>query len=449
MPFLQPGDQIELAPVVVSPYEGDWHKGLRPYIQWRNTWHRRRPQPAWNDNIDSWMTLHINSPEQSVRYRYSELPDIAKEAKEHGVGALQIIGWAIGGQDGAEPYQDHDPQLGTREELMQAIREIEEMGVRVLLMCKFRWCDSSIPEYETELREHTVKDMFGHPRYFPSYAYDTLMSQQNYTKRSGAMLCHASPKAREFYLKELDKVLSLGSSGLMYDELPPCAAHCFDRNHDHAYGASNIKGAWDMAEEFYAAAQDKRTDFLLAGEGPDDFMSQFYPVGYLRSWSLGYQPAWKYIDPEMKMATCLVGWDDREMVNQCLTYGYIINYEPYNFKGRLSDFPDTVAYGDKALQLRRKLWDYIWLGKFSHTDGAVVSPAPEGYNYIYSVFEHRANGKKAVVVSNQDFEKRLNLTVKLDSGESTFTAHTLDGSEENNNGNLTIPARSVVVLVEK
>ena len=449
MPFLQPGNQIELAPVVVSPYEGDWHKGVDPYIQWRKTWHKRRPQPAWNEEIDSWMTLHINSSEQSVRYRYCELPDIAKEAKEHGVGVLQIIGWARGGQDGAEPYHDHDPQLGTREELVEAIRAIEEIGVRVLLMCKFRWCDSSIPEYETKLFPHTIKDMFGRPLHCPSYAYDTLMSQQGYSRRSGASLCHASSHGRAFYLEELDKLLSLGSSGLMYDELMPGTAHCFDSSHDHAYGTSCIRGTWNLAEEFYAAAQEKRTDFLLAGEGPDDYQSQFYSVNYLRSAYPGYLPAWKYIDPEMKMATCLIGWDDREMVNQCLTYGYIINYEPYNFKGRLSDFPDTVAYGDKALQLRRKLWDYIWRGRFRHTDGASVSPQPEENSCIYSVFENCANGKKAVVISNQNFEKQIELTVKLASGEATFTAYDPDGLIEQTSGIVMLPARSVVVLVEK
>jgi hypothetical protein len=31
------------------------------------------------------------------------------------------------------------------------------------------------------------------------------------------------------------------------------------------------------------------------------------------------------------------------MINQCHLYRYIISYEPYNFKGRLDDFPQTTA----------------------------------------------------------------------------------------------------------
>ena len=31
--------------------------------------------------------------------------------------------------------------------------------------------------------------------------------------------------------------------------------------------------------------------------------------------------------------TAVTGFNDRNMVNQCLMYRYIISYEPYNFKG--------------------------------------------------------------------------------------------------------------------
>jgi hypothetical protein len=45
--------------------------------------------------------------------------------------------------------------------------------------------------------------------------------------------------------------------------------------------------------------------------------------------------------------TAVAGFDDRNMINQCLLYRYIISYEPNNFKGRLTDYPDTVAYSQK------------------------------------------------------------------------------------------------------
>ena len=39
--------------------------------------------------------------------------------------------------------------------------------------------------------------------------------------------------------------------------------------------------------------------------------------------------------------TAVTGFNDRNMINQCLLYHYVISYEPYNFKGRLDDYPLT------------------------------------------------------------------------------------------------------------
>ena len=47
------------------------------------------------------------------------------------------------------------------------------------------------------------------------------------------------------------------------------------------------------------------------------------------------------------------------MINQCLLNRYIISYEPYMFKGMLSDYPDTVDYGQKMDALRTDLREYF------------------------------------------------------------------------------------------
>ena len=38
-----------------------------------------------------------------------------------------------------------------------------------------------------------------------------------------------------------------------------------------------------------------------------------------------------------------------------LLYRYVIQYEPYYYKGHLSDFPLTLAYGKKIDALRQKI----------------------------------------------------------------------------------------------
>jgi hypothetical protein len=58
------------------------------------------------------------------------------------------------------------------------------------------------------------------------------------------------------------------------------------------------------------------------------------------------------------MAT-VTGFDDRAKLNLILTYRYIISYEACNFKGHVTDFPLTQAYGKKIDALRRKYRAWI------------------------------------------------------------------------------------------
>lgn len=455
LPFIAPKEKMELAPVVISPFVGDWHQGLIPYLNWRKSWFRPVPRPDWVNDADCWMTLHMNSPEGCCRYRYSDLPELMKEAKEGGVKVLQLIGWARGGQDGDEPYQDTDPRLGTKEELKTAIREIEAMGIHVLPMCKFKWADQSTKEFQTELLPYTLKDIYQNPVQFGGYGYQTLL--QNVTggsRRSGFGLCHLSQEYRQIALREFRKILELEPSGILYDELANPMLLCFDPNHGHRPGACHHVGSLELAKEFYEEGKKWNPDFFMAGEGPNDAMSQYYLGSYLRSFDNGSEPThtpiWKYLNPDLYIATCLVGSDDREMVNQCMTYGYAINYEPYNFKGKVSDVPKTRDYVLAALALRRKLKDTIWNGKFRHTQGVSVELLGEPAELIYSLFENDVTGEKAVVISNQERERSILVKAAL-TDNSSFSHLYFVGSEDvyTPGESVMIPPRSCCVLTQK
>lgn len=454
LPFVQPGESVELAPMVLRLFSGDWHNGIKTYSNWRLHWYNQRPQPEWLDNVDCWMTLHMNSPEGCCLYRYVDLADIAKEAVEQGVQAIQLIGWARDGQDGAEPYQDIDQRLGTREELKQAIKAIESMGIRVLLMCKFKWADKNIPEYEMEMEQYAVKDMNGNPMYFGGYAYQTLAQQLGLNIRNGVGLCHLSKEYRAVALREFQKLIDLGSSGMLYDELLAFPI-CFDKAHEHRYGECTFNGSLQLAQDFYALARKTNQNFLFAGEGPDDHLAQYYAVNYIRTsdyyyWVSKHTPAWKYMNPDMKMATCVIGFDDREMINQCMAYGYIINYEPYNFKGRITDIHDTVMYGKKAQRLRKKLWEYLWRGRFLDTDGVSLKSQQCHTDHIYTVFCHRTDETKAVVVVNNSQETDLFTTVHNGQEEQKYDLFSIENETVVvSNGSVKVAPRSFVVLVEK
>ena len=81
----------------------------------------------------------------------------------------------------------------------------------------------------------------------------------------------------------------------------------------------------------------------------------------------------------MPIMISVTGFDDRAMINEALRYRYILSYEPYNFKGNLSDFPLTLAYGRKVDKLRTTYSSYLWDAEFRDTRGARVTVQGKPY----------------------------------------------------------------------
>jgi len=77
-------------------------------------------------------------------------------------------------------------------------------------------------------------------------------------------------------------------------------------------------------------------------------------------------PQKRYTFPDRPLLTAVNGWDDRNMINQCLLYRYIVSYEPYNFHGWLSAIPKTMAYGGKMDALRTETREWFWDGEFRY-----------------------------------------------------------------------------------
>ena len=133
----------------------------------------------------------------------------------------------------------------------------------------------------------------------------------------------------------------------------------------------------------------------------------------------------------------------------CLRYRYIISYEPFNFKGKLSDFPMTVEYGKKVDALRKQYRDYVWDGEFR--DVLEASVTEDGKNYpSYSVYRHAGGNKHAVVVVNNDASKEKTVEVKIDGSTQPMVYVTPENlMPQSYTGKVNIPAKSAVVVMEK
>ncbi|HVU84620.1 MAG TPA: hypothetical protein VHC50_07255, partial [Puia sp.] len=109
--------------------------------------------------------------------------------------------------------------------------------------------------------------------------------------------------------------------------------------------------------------------------------------------------------------------------------------------------PLTLRYGKKIDSLRRRYKHWIWDAEFRDVLGAKVTS--NGFTR-YTVFQ-TSDGKKAVIVANFEKSKTVHAKVVLnDKNVSQFNmVSPEDPNEAVSNGEVNIPARSVVVLMEK
>jgi hypothetical protein len=443
--FVQPHSNRKLAPVVLQTYAGDWHAGVDLYKAWRNTWFRAGALPAWTRDIHSWQQLQINAPEEDYTIPYRDIMKYANECADNGVTAIQLVGWNRGGQDRGDPSQDTDPGLGTWQELHDAIAQSQAKGVRIILFGKLNWADMTTQWYKDELYKYQATDPYGIPYQQGGYSYFTPTQLAGINNRRRTVMDVLDPQYRDVATREFEKILALGASGWLFDEV--ChhgpVEYSFSRNHGYPPPGYIYAGDLPLGRQLREAADKVNREFVFAGEGPQDWLMQYYPVSYFRI-NAGSRAVCRYIDPEAPLIVAVTGFDDREMLNLILMNRYIISYEPYNFKGQLTDFPLTLAYGTKIDALRRRYRAWIWDAEFRDTLGATVSSDGE---HRYSVFVLTA-GKRAVVVVNTGNQKSISARVEIPNAGRLVVATPEEPDSRELSGILQVPPRSAAVVME-
>ena len=448
VPYIQPGETRSLTPVALEAYQGGWQQGVDIYKAWREGWMQTPPLPDWVTDPHSWLQIHINSPEDEQRMRFTDLVQVGEECARHGVKAIQLVGWNDGGQDQGNPSHDPDPRLGTYEELKQAIADIQAMGVKLILFTKFTWADRATERFRNDLIQLAVTDPYGDYYHYAGYQYQTATQLLDINTKRLIPMCFSSDDYLAICEEEFAKTVDLGADGILFDE---CLHHtpsllCFHPDHGHRYGAPVYANDRKLIQNFAKLSEPINPQFLFAGEACYDWEFEAYHLSYHRSESRNHIPLSRYMLPFAPLATAVTGFDDRNMVNQCLMYRYIISYEPFYFKGRLDDFPLTLEYGKKMDALRTELRDYFWDGEFRHEVGAEVT-ADGARHHPYSVYIDRSNDRPGLVICNYEVDRDIKVQVQLEKGSVSRYRTVDDPAWRNIDDGIVIPARSAVVVI--
>ena len=450
-PYIAPGTTFDLLPFGVEAYRGNWNNGASCYTRLSRSWNKLPDIPAWAKDPHAWLQIHINAPDDELRMRYTDLPKIGEDCRKHGIKAIQLVGWNNGGQDRGNPYHDPDPRLGTFEELKDAIAKIHSMGVKVVLFSKFVWADRSLENFERDFEPLAVKDPYGDYYMHPGYQYHTATQLMDINTRRLIPMCFASKEYIEVCKREFRKLVELGAAGMLFDE---CLHHsptlcCFDTSHNHRYGLPTYSNDEVLITEFKKILGGE--EFMIAGEGIYDFQHDYYDVSYTRTWKPDHKPTSRFLRPHGEIMTAIIGFGDRNMINQCLMNRYIMSYEPFNFKGMPSDFPETIEYGAKMDALRTELREYFWDGEFCDKLGGKVNITGGKELDSYSVFIAKggnAGGKTGMVICNYE-DAPVTVAPSFDNGIPKQYRLVEDKVLTAFEKTITIPPKSAAVVISR
>ncbi|MGC1782610.1 MAG: DUF6259 domain-containing protein [Acidobacteriaceae bacterium] len=442
--FAHPNSAVKLAPVVLRGYQGDWHAGVDVYRQWRATWFKPAHLPDWAKEVHSWTMLRMNTPEEDYSIPYTEFLEYGKEYASNGVRAVQLVGWNKGGQDRDDPSMDIEPHLGTWQQFHDTIAKVQAMGVKVILFGKLNWADMTTAWYKNELYKYQATDPYGIPYQTAGYSYVTPTQLAGINNRRRAVMDFLDPTYRTIATQQFEKILALGAEGWLWDEVCHHGPVLYNFAPGHGYVPPDYiyHGDQPLSARLRAVANKVNPNFIFAGEGPQDWLMQYFPVSET---GVGATPICQYLDPNCLLLAGVSGFDDREKLNMILLHRYVIQYEPFYYKGNLRDFPLTLAYGKKIDALRRKYKAYLWDGEFRDTLGAdVTANGP----FRYSVFVV-TGGRRAVIVINPAADKAITAKVNLPNAGELIIATPEQPDGESTTGTLQIPARSAAVVIEQ
>ncbi|MBI5281327.1 MAG: hypothetical protein HY858_06560 [Candidatus Solibacter usitatus] len=419
---VRPGETWESGEFWLTPHAGGWAKGIEVYRQYVEQVSVKRELPVHvRDGVGFqtiWMIEALEPDPARAAFRYADLPRVARDAKEHGIDELVLWGWS-------DPFtlpQKHLPQLGSREELLTAVRRCRELGVNV----------APFVSIQTVLNRDAER--YHVPPGTSSYTYHSeLIPTFNpyYMKIiDGAWVDSDNPVWLQDAWTAMSEWIDAGAPSLSYDQFSSKSAP----------GQKPAMVAMTERLRARARAVDPQSTFSGESITPGSLERDGGVLDYTWNWA-DYNdsgPALNLL--RYPRLNCNVQ-DSPLVVKQCFSDGLYLNLlakKPGQANGSalISEVPPVARALKQAAARRRQFLEYFTKGTFLG-NSALLEPAPA------FVRSHLLGGRLLLIVLNDQgspqavplhvdlgmwFPALRPYRVKLYDGEGRLTA-TFHGAE--------------------
>jgi hypothetical protein len=382
--------------------DGDWQEAGQVYRQWSiDTFGLTRPADDWIRRQSFFLMTMFMLPEGTINYTFRDIPRWAKSAREHGLRAVQISGWQMGGHDNGYPAYTPDPRLGTWQELADGIRACHQMGLKVYFFANYQPMMVDSDWYKTQLSKYREMGPGGALTWLAGWGMGTLWARMGHPK----LMTWADPAFPEFRKVIVDQFAALariGADGVHIDKMFPSAIE-YNPDAPLPPDSATWEGAVLLSQEIMAACRQANPDWCMSFECNWDRMLQFGAA----TWWVGNQLITRKIFPENVETTGVYQAYDYLGVNNLVRDGHAVMVAPLNFCRDMDwePFRDLADYIREVKAIRDRLQDTVFLGEvLGATEATFAGLLPDGLQY--TTFRNRTTSRRACILTNARSEPR-------------------------------------------
>ena len=409
---IEPGKTWESGEFVLTPHTYGWAKGIEPYREWvKQNYKREFPMPRRvREGLGYrtvWMCQTQPDDPQDAIFRFDDLPDLARESKDHGLD--EIVMWASH-KGFTLPLPPPFEHLGTEQDMADAIRECRALGVNVApFLSLIQANPETAPRYGLKVTDNNGWTYHTEliPKWNPSYA----------TAYSCVQVGPLNPKWQQDVLDGCKHLVDIGVTALSWDQFwttndpPPNMLSL----------ASQIRT--------YALAHDPEATF--SGEELWNLELDSAILDYTWDWG-SYRDcrAFTSVFPAPRVNCCITY--DPFSVKQAFADSIYLNIFPrkkesVNGSDRIASHPDLSKALKQCAGLRKQFLPYFLDGTLIG-DCILSQPCPAAHITAYALPDRalliliNAGGSRQV-----DFECDLGPWVKSSSGRYEAKSYGEDG----------------------
>jgi hypothetical protein len=393
-PFVLPGEKWESAIYALKLHTGDWHEGARCYREFMASRGSSVTAPDWIRAMPGVQgAFHIQQNKRIVN-SYESLLDIFRTNQKSGLNLpLFVFAWFKTGHDSDYPEYEPDPRLGGAAALKKVIETIKAEGGKVILYTQGRLIDKKTDFYKQIGSQICLKNEDG-VEYIDEYSFNE--SGTIYPGKIFALACPSTEQWYETLRKQIDMVMELGASGILFDQIagdPPFL--CFDKSHPHSKPDMAFDGKVELLKRLQDYAASRDPEFVIMSELACDAYLSCVDLshGYATHPEPGnaslrnYPELYKYTFPQHRITSR--GANTIFALNYVFAAGLMLE----SFSMLQSPERD---YLQSLMKLRVKLGRFFAEGKFIDTDGFRFEPEV----LVGKAFLTNTGDEKAIVIFN-------------------------------------------------